>query len=339
MRFASLNNSNARDYAQAGKAVADSASDSFTIMRRSGPDYGKLSEVAMNTRTAEKMAAMKAGADMATAGIKAVSGVTQTGIKTAAGMKLAKDKANRVKMAGKVAGIGAVLGGAVMAATNNKEDSSWKDKHYAAQKALQEKRIAMLDQEDANDYGRTAPPSMDGAPGVPELPSVSSGESGGAGQSLPKGNTDNLEGTFSGGSLDTESVNAIRASAKRMGVDPYSLGGLIELESGHKPNIWGGDGGNYRGLIQFGPGARSEVGLPGHKMSIAEQMPYVEKYFQQRGFTPGKHGVTEMYRTVLVGNPGQSGTDSFGTNSDSAAKRMMPGGDLYNRARSLYGGL
>lgn len=178
MRFASLNNSNARDYAQAGKSVADSASDSFTIMRRSGPDYGKLSEVAMNTRTAEKMAAMKAGADMATAGIKAVSGVTQTGIKTAAGMKLAKDKANRVKMAGKVAGIGAVLGGAVMAATDKKEDSSWKDKHYAAQKALQEKRIAMLDQEDANDYGRTAPPSMDGAPGVPELPSVSSGTGG-----------------------------------------------------------------------------------------------------------------------------------------------------------------
>ena len=46
---------------------------------------------------------------------------------------------------------------------------------------------------------------------------------------------------------------------QRLGVDPYSLGGLIELESGHKPNIWGGDGGKYRGLIQFGPGARSEV--------------------------------------------------------------------------------
>jgi hypothetical protein len=60
-------------------------------------------------------------------------------------------------------------------------------------------------------------------------------------------------------------------------------------------------------------------------MSIAEQMPYVEKYFQQRGFTPGKHGTTELYRTVLVGNPRQSGTDSFGTNSDKAAERMKPG--------------
>lgn len=105
----------------------------------------------------------------------------------------------------------------------------------------------------------------------------------------------------------------------------------MELESGLDPNVWGGGGGQYRGLIQFGPGARKEVGLPEGPMSIAQQMPYVEKYFQQRGFQPGKHGTTELYRTVLVGNPNQSGTDSFGTNSDAAAKRMMPGGDLYQR--------
>jgi murein DD-endopeptidase MepM/ murein hydrolase activator NlpD len=66
-------------------------------------------------------------------------------------------------------------------------------------------------------------------------------------------------------------------------------------------------------------------------MTIAGQLPFVEKYFQQRGFQPGKHGATELYRTVLVGNPGQSGTDSFGTNSDAAAKRMLPGGDLYKQ--------
>jgi hypothetical protein len=105
----------------------------------------------------------------------------------------------------------------------------------------------------------------------------------------------------------------------------------MEMESGLDPNIWGGAGGQYRGLIQFGPGARKEVGLPNKPMTIAEQMPYVERYFQQRGFTPGKHGTTELYRTVLVGNPRQSGTDSFGTNSDKAAERMKPGGDLYQR--------
>lgn len=140
--------------------------------------------------------------------------------------------------------------------------------------------------------------------------------------------------------LSKQDAQAIVQLGSELGVDPVSLGGLMELESGINPNIWGGAGGQYRGLIQFGPGARKEVGLPSKEMTIAEQIPYVKKYFQQRGFKPGEHGVTEMYRTVLVGNPYQSGKDSFGTESDSASKRMLPGGDLYERARvKLEGGL
>lgn len=132
--------------------------------------------------------------------------------------------------------------------------------------------------------------------------------------------------------------DALSGLAGRLKVPLGSLGGLMEMESGLDPNIWGGAGGQYRGLIQFGPDARKEVGLPDRKMTVAEQVPFVEKYFQQRGFTPGKHGVTEMYRTVLVGNPHQSGTDSFGTNSDKAARRMQPGGDLYERFMKRFGG-
>ena len=131
--------------------------------------------------------------------------------------------------------------------------------------------------------------------------------------------------------LRPEDAQAIGAVAAQLQVDPRTLGALMELESGVNPNVWGGAGKQYRGLIQFGPGARKEVGLPERAMTIAEQMPYVAKYFQQRGFKPGQHGPTELYRTVLVGNPGQSGTDSFGTNSDKAAQRMVPGGDLYQR--------
>lgn len=140
--------------------------------------------------------------------------------------------------------------------------------------------------------------------------------------------------------ISKQDAQAIVQLGRELGVDPISLGGLMEMESGIDPNIWGGAGGKYRGLIQFGPAARSEVGLPNKPMTIAEQIPYVRRYFQQRGFTPGKHGVTEMYRTVLVGNPYQSGTDTSGTESDATAKRMLPGGDLYERARKkLEGGL
>ena len=135
-------------------------------------------------------------------------------------------------------------------------------------------------------------------------------------------------------SISKEDALAVISSAMRLGVDPGALAGLMELESGMDPNIIGGADDNYRGLIQFGPGARQEVELPDGPMTISQQMPYVEKYFAQRGFTPGEHDTTALYRTVLVGNPYESGTDSFGTNSDSAAKRMMPGGDLYQRGKA-----
>ena len=54
--------------------------------------------------------------------------------------------------------------------------------------------------------------------------------------------------------LSRQDVQAIVNQASELGVDPYSFGGLLELESNMRPNVWGGAGGEYRGLIQFGPG-------------------------------------------------------------------------------------
>lgn len=135
---------------------------------------------------------------------------------------------------------------------------------------------------------------------------------------------------------------AIDSMGKRLGVPRGVLGGLFELESGHKADIWGGDKGKYFGAIQFGEGARRETGLnPRIHTTIESQEPYILKYFQQRGYNPGDYPdlpsrARALYRTVLVGNPRQSGTDSFGTNSDKAALRMLPGGDLYQRAEARY---
>ena len=140
------------------------------------------------------------------------------------------------------------------------------------------------------------------------------------------------------GKLSAQDKTAFIQTAQNLGLHPYELGGLIELESGFRPNVWGGAGGKYRGLIQFGPGARQEVGLPSRDMTIAEQLPYVEKYFQQRGYKPGM-GIEKAYATVLVGNPGGSlsAKDSFGTSVGKAAPWMKPGGKLYQRAAAVLG--
>jgi len=140
---------------------------------------------------------------------------------------------------------------------------------------------------------------------------------------------------------------AITNGANDLGVDPKSFAALLHKESGLNPNIWGGDGGNYRGLIQFGAGARSETGLPNRDMTIPEQMPYVIKYLRGRGYgtkgtqVPGDHAgnIQRIYATILVGNPWGNidAKDSNGTTVRNSMKGFLPGGDHYVAASKVLG--
>ena len=118
MRFASLGGSNTSDYAAAGKSVADSAAKTFAIQRKSGPDYGGLSQVAMKTNAEEKIAAINASAKVAQAGISAYSDVTKTGQAVAVFNK--KNEINlKQRKAGGLAAIGKIAGAGFLAATDN----------------------------------------------------------------------------------------------------------------------------------------------------------------------------------------------------------------------------
>jgi muramidase (phage lysozyme) len=108
MRFAALGGSNVGDYAAAGKAVADSAAKTFAVQRKTGPDYGKLSQVAMVTASEEKMSAMKASAQVTKAGINAYETNVKQGNKIAVFNKDQEIKAKQ-KMAGGVAAVGKMV--------------------------------------------------------------------------------------------------------------------------------------------------------------------------------------------------------------------------------------
>jgi hypothetical protein len=140
------------------------------------------------------------------------------------------------------------------------------------------------------------------------------------------------------GTLKPEDRAAVFRTAGNLGLDPYKFGALIHQESGFRPNVCGGAGGQYCGLIQFGPGARKEVGLPSKEMTIAEQLPYVEKYFQSRGYKPGM-GIAKAYATVLGGNPNASlsAKDSFGTSVAGSIPKFEKGGSLYKQAQTTLG--
>ena len=79
MQFSSIGRSS--NFAQAGKSAADETVRAFAASRRNAPKYDKLAEDAVEMRSKEKIAAMKAEQEVALAGIKAKGSVKSHEIK------------------------------------------------------------------------------------------------------------------------------------------------------------------------------------------------------------------------------------------------------------------
>ena len=151
MRFASLGASNAANYAGAGKAVADSAANVFDVQRKTGPDYAKLSQIAMVTNAEEKITAMKTAAKVTEQGIKNLRDKT----KMQHGIAVFNDKKERFqskRKAGAIAGLGQLAGAAFLATRNDnrKRPTNSKEKGEVLNAHLK-KMQGLYDQMDAND--------------------------------------------------------------------------------------------------------------------------------------------------------------------------------------------
>ena len=95
---------------------------------------------------------------------------------------------------------------------------------------------------------------------------------------------------------------ALTGAATKLGVNPRDLAAVMSYETGgtFNPNLWGGKGGNYMGLIQFGPNERQQYGAqPGQ--TFEQQVPAVVKYFQDRGLKPGMN-LAQIYSIVNAGS-------------------------------------
>lgn len=145
------------------------------------------------------------------------------------------------------------------------------------------------------------------------------------------------------GTLPQADREAIFRAARQLQLDPYEFGAFLSLESGPNmdPNIRGGSGGNYYGMIQFGPNERAKYLDPRliGKYTRAEQIPHAVQFLLDRGFKPGKMGVEQAYATVLLGNPYEPLTnkDAWGTSPANSLRRFKPGGDLNANARRVLG--
>ena len=120
MRFAALQGGGASDYAAAGKKAANEAVSIFATQRKSAPDYGEIAKTGMETRSAEKIAGMQAGAQVAKAGIQAFSQANKVAIGERAKEKI-RGIQSKSKKAGGIAALGGIAAAGFMAFSGDEE--------------------------------------------------------------------------------------------------------------------------------------------------------------------------------------------------------------------------
>ena len=133
--------------------------------------------------------------------------------------------------------------------------------------------------------------------------------------------------------MTPQEIAYLQAKAKTAGYNPDDLLKVINYESSGRPNAWGGKGGNYYGLIQFGPNERKQFGVDTKNPSAVNQIDATMKYLEARGFKPGM-GLMDLYSTINAGSPGHyNASDGNGTVASHVARMngeqpTMPGFSL-----------
>lgn len=122
--------------------------------------------------------------------------------------------------------------------------------------------------------------------------------------------------------MTPEAIAYLREKAAAAGYNPNDLLRVINYESSGDASRWGGKGGDYYGLIQFGPNERKTYGVdPTHPNEVA-QVDATLRFLHDRGFRPGM-GLLDLYSTVNAGSPGHyNASDGNGTVAGHVARMM-----------------
>jgi tape measure domain-containing protein len=139
-------------------------------------------------------------------------------------------------------------------------------------------------------------------------------------------------------------ARALIAAAKKLGISPLDLATIISYETigTFSPSIMGGTGGNYMGLIQFGPEERKKYGAYSGQ-SFEEQVTgpvvrYLKDRFEGVGRSTQGATLSDLYRTVNGGNPNASLQKFDGNGTIAQHIQRMTGGDRRNALNTFFGG-
>jgi len=87
---------------------------------------------------------------------------------------------------------------------------------------------------------------------------------------------------------DPQLAPLIKRTAGNLGINPSDLATSMSYETGgtFNPNLYGGAGGKYLGLIQAGPEEQAKYGIK-QGQTLDQHMTGVENYLRDRGVRPG----------------------------------------------------
>ena len=122
--------------------------------------------------------------------------------------------------------------------------------------------------------------------------------------------------------MTPEAINYLRQKAQAAGYNADDLLKVMQYESSGDASRWGGKGGQYFGLIQFGPNERAQFGVDTKNPSEQNQIDATFKYLAARGYKPGMP-LIDLYSTINAGSPGHyNASDGNGTVASHVAKMM-----------------
>lgn len=150
-------------------------------------------------------------------------------------------------------------------------------------------------------------------------------------------------GTYTAPANANDMQKAIVREANKLGISPQDLATMIHYESAGtmSPSKWGGKGGNYMGLIQFGPNERKQFGVR-EGQSFDEQMVSVGKFLEYRGlksWLQSHPNASEqekryaLYSTINAGRP----DEKYWVRSDRPGYNVMRHVDeMFNSGHASY---
>lgn len=206
------------NYATSAKAVADASAQIFDAGMSGKPDFTKIAKEAIKGRSLERRAATKAEGDVASAGLEAFRKTTLTKNKIESEQKINDIKRPAKRMAGIVAGLGAISGAVVMN-KSAQEDKKEREALRAEEDRVFDAQMEMMRQENqtSKDLIAKIRAGMNNNPtpavATPPKPSESAPSGSGSSTTVATATTPQLKPVASGGSLTAKSVASMAKAA------------------------------------------------------------------------------------------------------------------------------